>query len=477
MSLDGNGGDDFQGWGAGIVVINGANVTLKNASINTTGVIRTALWAGGELSTLDVSNSVISAYNCDSATPYSDEDNYAVPMMEQVPFALGLVGNLRATNVLGSATVTYTNSIIASNAWAALSTDSGVQNTKALDVSGVLAGIGEVEVARKGKKYTAKKKINGTTYGFTKAELGDRSGYVTYADAGVYDMFNNVKFYSPDYLGIIASRSSLIYMKDSYGYSDRIGFLIHQNDGSENTGFASEDTGFSSYGGLYVDGGKYDVADTFALVKGGSINGSYTTTNIEVDGADINIFGTAAQSGALLRLMNSDDAGSPGVIEYTIDDLTYEEYQAYTAEATVDATTATFSNMTVAGDIFNTIYQVEQALDVVLDNTTLDGVISSAFEAHVGADGNTDGVDGLTIYAATDDDYLYIGRVTSTPQPAVNNPVYLTLANNTTWNVTGTSYLSSLSWESGCTINGTVTVDGSEVTTPGDYSGTIVVAP
>lgn len=472
MTLNGNGGDDFQGWGAGILATNGADVSIDNAIIDTTGVIRTAIWAGGTDTKLTVTNSVISGYNRDDATTFSDEDNYAVPMMEQVPFALGLIGNIRATNVLGSASAIFTNSIVVCNAWGVLSTDSGIAGTKALDVSNVLSGVGEVEVYDSSKTYTATKTVNGVKYGFTIATLGERSGYVTYADSGVYDVFTNVEFYAPDYIAIIASQASNLTMTNSYGYSDRIGFLIHQNQATVNAGNGKK-------GGLYIEGGEYKVADTFVLVKGGNINNSYTKANIEVSDATINIFGTNAQSSALLRLMNSDDAGNPGNTSYTIDDLTTEtEYLGATTDTTVDAVTATFTGMTVKGDIYNTVYDVDQALDVTLSNMDLTGTISSAWERHVDAEGNAV-ADNTTIYADATGDYLYIGRTTSTPEPAVNNDIYLTLEDGTTWTVTNTSYLSKLSICNGCTIVGSITVGGVSVTpgTTAAYEGTIVVSP
>lgn len=464
MTLVGNGGDDFQGWGAGIMATDGANVSVDKSYIDTTGTVRTAIWAGGKASNLKVTNTVVVAHNNDDATAYSDADNYAVPMLERTPFVLGLNGDIRATNVLGSATASYTDSIVVSNVWGALSTDSGVEGTKALDVSNVLAGIGTLEVAQTGKTYTATKEVNGVNYGFTIGKLGERSGYVTYSDAGVYDIFNNVSFYAPDYIGIIAAGSSALYMNDSYGYSARTGFMIHQNQGTVNPGTGDK-------GGLYVKGGSYDVADTFVNVRGGLVASSYTTTNINVDGAKINLFGTAAQSGVLLRLMQSDDAGNPGITQCPIENATYDEYKSYDVTQVVSPTTATFSNMTVDGDIYNSVYKVSQILDVTLDKMTITGMITSGVQTHVDANGKP----FAGTINASGDDYLFFGRVATAAYPAVNNPVVLTMKNSTTWNVTGTSYLTSLTFDATSKINGTITVDGKVVTAAGTYTGNIVV--
>lgn len=482
MSLSGPGGDDFQGWGAGIVVTDGANVTLSNSLIQTKGVIRTAIWVGGTDSVLDAHDVVVLAFNEDSATAYSLEDNYAVPMMEKVPFALGLAGNIRATNVLGSGTAKYTNSIVVSNVWGSLSTDSGRSGTDALIVTDTLSGIGTLEVAQEGKEYTATKTVGEVLYGFTVGTAeGKSSGYVTYADAGVNDWFYGVDFYAPDYIGIIASGTSNMHFDENcHGWSARCGFLIHQNRGNAENG-----------GGLYITGGKYEVEDQFVLVKGGSINGSYTTTNVEVDGAEVSIFGDNAQSGVFFQLMQNDDAGSPGATEYTINDLSYEEMVNADVQKEVEATTGTFSNMTINGDIYNSVSGVKQDLDVTLDNVVINGTVSSAYQYHV--DENGDQVNNTTIYSISsfandwNTDYLYMGRIVNVPAAAVNNGLNLTLKNGTVWTVDEPCYLTSLTIDETSSILAAadegeeatlyVLVDGEEVQlAPGTYEGTIVIS-
>lgn len=49
-----------------------------------------------------MTNSVISAY--ESLSSQEEYDALVVPMMKRTPFALGMEGVVRATNVLGSAT-------------------------------------------------------------------------------------------------------------------------------------------------------------------------------------------------------------------------------------------------------------------------------------------------------------------------------------------------------------------------------------
>lgn len=101
------------------------------------------------------------------ADPFdNDFRSLSVPMMKCVPFALGLDGNCRATNVLEAGQVSYENSIVVAEKWAPLSTDSGYPPTS-LTVKNVLAGVGSLEEAVPGKEYTATKTVAGKTWGYT----------------------------------------------------------------------------------------------------------------------------------------------------------------------------------------------------------------------------------------------------------------------------------------------------------------------
>ena len=79
------------------------------------------------------------------------------------------------------------------------------------------------------------------------------------------------------------------------------------------------------------------------------------------------------------------------------------------------------------------------------------------------------------------DCHLGFGRLRNTAAPTVNNPVYLTLKNGSTWIATGTSYISRLVIDETSSItaaqgNVTMTVNG--VITPikaGKYEGKIVI--
>ena len=329
MSMLGDGGNDFGGWGAGVMADGTADVDIRNAVIDTAGVIRTAIWAG-EDADLTVRDSVITAR--ESLSSQEEYDALVVPMMKRTPFALGMEGVVRATNVLGSATATYEDSIVVSTGWGALSTDSGTGHDTtgeyALTVRNTLGGIGTVEVAQPGRAYTLTKEVNGVTYGFT---MGG-SGYVAYADAGVWDRFENVQFYTPDYVQIMASSTSSAFYTDSDLYSGRIAFMTQQNAG----------------GTLSVKDSTVYAEDTLVQIKSGAANKGYT--HVVVDNTQVTLGDANPWGGTLLELVESDDAGNPGVTSYTIND-TGDTATRATSRGEINDSSAMFRNGTYTGNI------------------------------------------------------------------------------------------------------------------------------
>jgi hypothetical protein len=125
---------------------------------------------------------------------------------------------------------------------------------------------------------------------------------------------------------------------------------------------------------------------------------------------------------------------------------------------------------------------------LTLENANITGIISAATAAHIlphieypiGLDETT----GLPyVNVGHEEDYKYLGVVTNTPGPAVNNGVIVSLDANSSWTLTGTSYLTSLAIEEGSVIKGsdgaavTMTVDGVETAiAPGVHQGAIVLS-
>ena len=459
----GDGANDFNGQAAVVLAQGSADVAISNSYIHSAGVIRTAAAAKGS-GKLEITDSVIYAEEGNDTD--EEYDALVVPMMKRTPFALGIEGTIRATNILGAGQGIYKDSLIVSSGWGVLSTDSGQSGTHALDVSNTTAAIGAVEVldaAATTEGYYDVKEVNGTRYG-VKIE---GSGYVAYADSGVYDTFENVSFASEDYVQIMASNTSSATYTNSDLYSGRIAVMTQQNAGGE---IAIKDST------VYAE-------DTVVQIKSGAANAGYT--NVVFDNATIALGDDHNYGGTLVELVESDDAGNPGNTTYTINDE--GEIAQYTT-STISDSNATLKNGEYNGNIWNNIYNYQEALNVTLDNATLTGTISSSVGSHMNQQ-NEAVANGTVLEAYTHadyrtgglTDYLVIGAQYNTASEQLNNPINVTLSNNSTWNVVladGTCgeadkiYINDLTVEAGSVVDSetpvTIVVYGNQ-----DVKGTI----
>ena len=104
------------------------------------------------------------------------------------------------------------------------------------------------------------------------------SGYVTYADSGVWNKYSNVRFYSPDYVQILASGESSSIYDDSYMYSDRIAFMTQQAGG----------------GTLTLKDSDVDTKDALMQIKSGKANKGYS--NLVVDNTNVDFSGDSKRT-------------------------------------------------------------------------------------------------------------------------------------------------------------------------------------
>lgn len=433
----GDGGDDLAGWGATIMADNKSKLSIEDSYIENAGAIRCALYVDNT-SIANVKDTVI--YTKETPDTYEQFQNLTPGMMKRVPFALGMEGTIRSLNVMADGQGKFNNCIVVSTGWGALSTDSGtaydICGTYALEAEDTLGGIGTLEPAQEGKDYTAVKEVNGVKYGFT---VGG-SGYVTYADSGIHNLFKHVEFYSPDYIQVMGSgRSGSSYI-DSYLLSGHTAFMTQQTGG----------------GTFELTNTTLDTVDALIQMKSGAANTGFS--NIIVDNCKINFSGTSTRDadGILAELIESDDAGNPGITTYTINDTPEE---AVLTKSSVADSSAVFKNGTYKGNIYNSIYNYRQALNIVFENASYTGTISSTTAVHVDLAGAL--VPNGTVlnafmgskeydhcnYAADKggmrDDAKMIGRFKHTTSPMKNNLINVTL-NNSKWNVTSDGYLNSL---------------------------------
>ncbi len=461
----GKGGDDFTGQGAMLVASGEAQVTIADSVFVTQGALRSAIWSGGS-AYVEVVNTVVQTYNDEELVPYSTEDNFATPMMQQVPFALGLTGNIRATLDCGQASIRFEDSLIASNGWAVLSTDSG---NGTLDATDTVAVLGYVEEAAADGEYDEIHTVNGVDYGIRYGRVGEDSGYIAYCD-GFSDYAHGGRWFAPDYLVIITGGTVALDASDTgrfYGWSDRIGFMSHQTNANTLLDISEAD---------------FEITDTFAVVKSKGGNGE----TISLTDVAVELTGSNPWGGSLLQVIDSDDlGGGPGATTFTVPYSSYDEYLAAENRGEGGVTTLNITDSELIGNIYDSVGSQTgsqtafktDCIAVNLQNAALTGAVSSAYAAHCDENGTlltgTITVDSYNREGTYD--YLAIGRLMHFAAPTVNNPVSMTMTGST-WNCTGLSYLASLTVDDASTVNGDVYQDGRLIElTAGTYENVVVV--
>lgn len=172
-------------------------------------------------------------------------------------------------------------------------------------------------------------------------------------------------------------------------------------------------------------------------IKSGKANKGYS--HLVVDNTDVDFSGVSKRTddGILVELVESDDAGNPGVTSYTINDVGED---AIPTGKEIDDSSATFKNGAYTGDIWNSIYNNKQALDVSLENAQLTGTVSSSVAVHIDPETGDVVENGTVLQAYTgsesgnhanylaDDgtgttgDYMTIGSFSHTAHKTINNP-------------------------------------------------------
>ncbi|MCF0141923.1 MAG: hypothetical protein HUJ75_00950, partial [Parasporobacterium sp.] len=122
---------------------------------------------------------------------------------------------------------------------------------------------------------------------------------------------------------------------------------------------------------------------------------------------------------------------------------------------TIEDSNATFANGSYKGNIWNNIYNYTEALNVTLDNASLEGQVSASYGYHSDDEGNRlengtvlkscTAPNYLDPVTGSNGDYLKIGAFINVPNKVVNNPINLTITNGSKWTVTGeANYLAAL---------------------------------
>jgi hypothetical protein len=472
LQLEGNGGNDFVGFGAGVFVGDAAKLTIENSEIYTRGAARGTMFLSGNCD-VTVNDSVIAGRN--GILPPDYIDTVTPGVMRAVPWMLGLHGNCRAFNLAESATAHFNRCTMKFEGWGVMSTD-GV---------------------RVGRLYMKDSHI----------EITGTSGYGAFSINDCLVSFDHCTVKVPDVGLIVANgKASGRFTGQTQVESDRFGVMWFRN----------------TQGKVEVDPGvTFHTGETVFLIKG-------CTPELQVTGATLD-----SKTGSILTVMDLDDPNDTGAYLQDAQEAdTYAEGRDLTTAIPGTDVVAHFRQMTLCGDFYNSTTNVKAVTGVLDPNAPKapsaplysggpgtpkgnapggpggagdakpkDGEMPEFFKKMFGLDvppaknlaldfAETH-VTGI-ISAATAKHRVpqitkynreEIGEVDLTPAPAVNNGVSVSLDGQSTWTVTGTSYLTRLTLSDGAQVLApagkriSLTVDGTPTALqPGTLTGHIVVA-
>jgi hypothetical protein len=473
IDFTGNGSDDFAGYGAAVMATGaGTTLILDGAMIKTRGAVRTAVVATRN-SNVIVKNSTIQTMN--GILPAGYVPNVDLGRMMAVPWMLGLSGNCRATNLLGTnTTATYINTSISSESWGVLSADGDDETQEPVQKDNR-----EQKLIAINSKITNAGKVGYGNY-FTASYYGCELDVGDYASigGGIYAASNieTIAKLNADYkLGLTPEELKALPRTRTHVKSGRFGIMLR---GSAKV----------------MDDTVFDTEKAVFLIKGNS-------AEINVDGskgAQLN-----PGNGIILQIMENDDPMRINAIYHEPADPVKVKDFDVTAVSKSDVTAA-FSNITLKGDFYNGfpggassggmggapggdtggpeappgsdaggpggMPGPASGINLVLNlsNSKITGIITASRARHAKE-------------TITSEEYLLLGEVTNKPCAAVNNGVIVYMKGST-WTVTGTSYLTGLTIAEGSTVTApegskiSMTVDGaSRAIKAGAYRGDIVI--
>lgn len=313
IDLTGNGGNDFAGYGAAIMSSDNAEVTVNNAKIRTHGAIRPALFIGGN-SVMHVNHADIETLN--GTLPSDYKFTIELGKMMEVPWMLGLSGNVRATNLVDHGTVYFNDSHIRTQGWGALSTDD----------------------AARVRMYVKNSLIETVDSGYGAYSIGDSHDHFSHSTLNVAD------------IGLImAAQGSGTFTDGTVVNSRRYGVMVHGGEGG---------------GTLTIDGRSVvNSRSTGIQVKGRG-------TTILIDNAEVH-----AGNGVLVQAMVNDDPFLKAMMAQGTIGVQSAEAQGAAEKYSPDVD-VTLRATTLAGDLLNT--RTEQGgLTVKLERAHLNGAIST----------------------------------------------------------------------------------------------------
>lgn len=498
IRFNGNGMDDFQGMGAGILLCGDDTETIiENVDICNYGTVRSTMVAGGSAKVM-VKNSRFDAHE----GVFEDEwpGGFGGKKMRNAPWMGGFEGNCRSTNLLDKAEANYFNSQILSEKWGVLSTDNnkGCRSTAINSLIAITGGLNEkVDTSSEAAARRTLHEIPfEEIYGKLTRDLGGKptsssthpGGYGTYSIGNTTVKFAGSTVVTADFAntcvnaaakviycastpenleGVFGTDGLNIVPQNTVVYTDKVGVMLQRGNGG---------------GGVTIqDKTLFHCGVACFSVKS---NGSF---HIDVDDSTL-----ISESGMILCMMDDDD------LHTSIEDPVRPNQQQYQqARELIDAglmnvTEATekrdvfvhFSNMEINGDCYNAAgYRVHitksdyddaddgqgnpfavkprdtaRNLEIRMENVRYTGAISTAEGYHV------DRLEGNRWLSPVPLSKWYnLGFLQCVPQKPYQAGVIVKMERDSCWKVTKTCYLTAFEMDESAVLQGKLFVNGQHV--------------
>ena len=293
IDFEGNGGNDFVGFGAGMFIGDEAKVTIDRAKIHTRGAARGTMFLAGNCD-VTVNDSELVGRN--GVLPHDYIETVTPGVMRTVPWMLSLHGNCRAFNLAESATAHFNHCTMKSEGWGVMSTD-GV---------------------RKGYLYMTDCDV----------EITGTSGYGAFSINDCLVSYDSCRVKVPVVGLIVANgKASGIFTGNTQIDSGRFAAMFFRN----------------TDGKLRIDPDvKIRTAESVFMIKG-------CTPQIEVTGADLQ-----SAEGTILTLMDLDDPNDTGAwLEDPKEPDVKDPSRDLTTAVPGEDAIARFSDMHLNGNIYN----------------------------------------------------------------------------------------------------------------------------
>jgi hypothetical protein len=437
IDFEGNGGNDFIGYGAGIACFGNSKVTINNSEVKLKGLTRCTLHCGG--------NSVTTLNNCRLINESPDSEK-VVPL-----WALGLSGTNRTAQHCDNATVYYNNCYLHGNGWGTLSIDGGVRvriyvKDSTVELTGPRArGYGAFSIGDALISYD-NCKVNVQGYPLLMGGHGSsQNGEITNGSVinsslyGVMIFRDSGSELKVNKRAILNSASSTFVVKGSNSHLNIENAVLNPGNGVILQLMDNDEPGMGPPRFIVPIGADMPLSGRDLTVADPKEDVFMTVSNMEVKGDFYN-------STTNLKANSIEKVAMPSMA-------------GMSAEGSS------------AGSMDTAAHQGVKNLDLKFANAKVNGVISAATAAYR---------EGVVIIEASNNKEL--SAVTQTAHEPVNNGVIVSFDEKSVWTVAGTAYLTSLTVAKGALIKApegktlTMTVDGVKKTiVPGTYKGKIVM--